>query len=360
MYARRQFLKSVLFYSILPYELLAQTNNKKGTYLIGALSKTGPEQNYLWGMNLDTGRQIKVPISFKIHSIFPSRNNSEVSVVGQWEKEISRINLDREKLLLSKNIGLDKTKFVGHGFYDPQGDYLYTTAAQYDSYDKDGTGSGIILKYSLKNLRVEGQVPSHGREPHEIFPLTGDQAFVLNAGMGPEMAPVSAPKANISLLNYKTGKLIKKWDLRDKGLFAAHGIKFNKDQFLFVGGKYLKSGRKSPMAFKFPGTFEEFNLDEGTKNTPFLSVTRDTSKGIAAATHPESGKISFWDFKSQKVIKVIDLGNMVTGISLTLNNSHYLANSTEEIFLIKTNDLTIEKKIKPKGLTLNGAHSIFV
>ncbi|RLA67006.1 MAG: hypothetical protein DRQ88_04435 [Epsilonproteobacteria bacterium] len=360
MVARRQFIQSFLFYSLFPLDLFAKTNGKKGLYLIGASSKSDQEQNYLWGMDLDTGRQFKVPVGFRIHSIFPSQNKSEVSIVGQWEKEISRIALGQEKLLASKNIGLDKAKFVGHGFYDHQGDYLYTTAAQYSHYNKNGAGKGIILKYSLKNLEVVDQIPSYGPEPHEIFPLTGKQALVLNAGIGPEKAPISLPESNISLINYETGKLLKKWDLKEKGLFAAHGTKFNEKEFVFVGGKYLKSGDKTPMALKFPGTLKQFKLSKDLKNSPFLSVVTDASNGIAAATHPETGTLSFWDFKTGNIIKVVKLGDTLKGVSLTLNKSHFVANSTEQVFLINTKNLTLEKTIRPKNLLLNGAHSIFI
>jgi hypothetical protein len=358
MMDRRLFLKTAFLTSVFPFQLLGKEWEKKMLYLLGVSSNTSPASHFLWGWDIKSNQQFLIPVGFKIHSIIPSPNKDEVSVIGQWEYEITRINLSQKKVILSKKIGIEKTKYVGHGFYDHSGEHLYTTVANYQSNDKSGAGTGEIFKYSLKDLNLLEKIPSHGEEPHDILPISKDRALVLNAGMGQAKSPKACPSSNASIINYLTGELIKKWDFKEKRYFMAHGTQIEQDSFVLVGGKYSNSGIISPMALKLLTPLDEFEITKDQGKTPFLSIA--TFNNLVIATHPETGKLICWDLDSKKLVKMLTLGKMIFGISFFSDGTYFLANSEEAVFLINSKSFSIEKKIKPKNLLMDGSHSILI
>lgn len=85
-------------------------------------------------------------------------------------------------------------RLQGHGTYDLEGDYLFTTEADAN------TGTGVLGVWDAHDFRRLGEVPTGGIGPHEVIRLPGQNvAVVANGGIHSDLS--TGEKLNLDTMS---------------------------------------------------------------------------------------------------------------------------------------------------------------
>lgn len=113
--------------------------------------------------------------------------------------------------------------FYGHGVIDEERRVLYTTQAlaTKDRDDKSRLGhESFIFVHSLDNFEQVGSFSGHGKDPHD-FLCSDDKLYICNGGHD----------SCISVVDLKTKKLFRKYQLSDSPLSLRHITKIDDSNF---------------------------------------------------------------------------------------------------------------------------------
>lgn len=113
--------------------------------------------------------------------------------------------------------------FYGHGVIDEERGVLYTTQAlaTKDRDDKSRLGhESYIFENSLDTFEQTGSFSGFGKDPHD-FLSAGDHLYICNGGHD----------SCISVVDLKTKKLVKKYQLKDSPLSLRHITQIDDENF---------------------------------------------------------------------------------------------------------------------------------
>lgn len=269
----------------------------KGTAIGGgAFVSQGVERFVLGLIDLDRPRPVAepVPTGFLPHgfALHPTRG----SVAAAFEKHgpgACEVDLASRRVL--REIATTPTRsFYGHGAYSADGSLLYATETHRD------TRAGALVVRDALSLVELGELPTHGRAPHDCALIEGGVLAVTHGGGAlSDPAPEAAPC--VTWIELASGRLLDRMLLPSPGINAGHlalgargGLALasaprdglSPDEHL--GGLTLRAAGGAPRLMSTPPSVVERMKGET------LSVLFDEARDLVVATNPLGDLLSFW------------------------------------------------------------------
>ncbi len=265
------------------------------------------------------------PLPFLAHGL--SFNPLKPTVVAVFEKKgPGACELDLKTGTL-RTIATDpKRHFYGHGVYIfDQGLKLLSTETVLS------TGEGLIVLRDAKTLKVEGQFPSFGSNPHDCTLIeNGSLIAVTNGG-----APIGQnPKPSVVYIDVKSKKLVEKFEVNDPKINAGHlAISLDKDLAVISAPRLGLPENEHGSISILPQSLNKKAKDLITLSEPkeiidqlkaeTLSLCIDDSRGILATTSPAGNLVTFWKLKTGEFISSLQV-TKPRGILLSKNKKYFL------------------------------------
>lgn len=297
-------------------------------------------------VNLDRLNQSMEPISditFFGHglAINPARPNlavvTEKHGPGACEVDLSARRVTRA---LKAHEGC---QFYGHGAFSPDGRQLYLV----ESLLEDGSYDGVITVRDGATFEIQTTLPSHGRAPHDCLMIDNGATLVVTNGGGPAG---SGDSPCVTYVDLKTHKLKHRLALAAPGLNAGHLAMTSRGDLVLVSAPREGTDTSSPEAvggisFYSPGgalqTADASICRRMRMET--LSVAIHEPSMVVAATNPDADLVTFWDFRTRKLLKAMD-GDFrrPRGVSVTLDGRCFALTFDEATHSILIDAATLE------------------
>lgn len=322
----------------------------------GRAQQNGKEFKYLAMMDLDAdqpkGRYIQ--LDFQPHGV--AQDPWNLNIISVFEKKgpgACEINLNTGTK--TRDIStLEGRHFYGHGVYSVDGKKLYCTETVL------ATQEGLIAVRDAKTLKLEGEFPSYGANPHECHLVDDGKIIAITNGGGTKSSGLTPC---VSYVDVASQKLIDKYEMQDERFNTGH-LQISKNRDLVVisaprdGLADTELGAISVLGKN--GKLETFSTpSEIVKQLKgeTLSVCIDESRGVFAATSPKGNFVSFWNLKNNKFISQIPLTSP-RGIIMSVNNHFFIVSSGADASLMLIDAQTLrplpESQVAKAGFS--GSH----
>ncbi|WP_410499965.1 DUF1513 domain-containing protein [Chitinibacter sp. S2-10] len=217
---RRHFLQfAALSLSSLGYSALAGAAESEPVLLSAHL---GDGAQGVGRVALNTPQSAAINLPGRGHGIVPLSKGEAIVVSRRQGSWLAKINWQRGELLKLVDAEFDR-HFFGHALLSPDGNTLLTTE------NNDESGQGVLGLYDAATLRRLGEMPTQGIGPHELLWLVpGKILAVANGGIltlpetGRAKLNRGAMSANLTLLDWPSGKALAQYELADKALSLRH------------------------------------------------------------------------------------------------------------------------------------------
>lgn len=345
--SRKSFLQlsSLFLFSCAAKTILPKTTiNTRPTKLYLPYNRLIPEvphKNGLLIVDLCNHSIQSIEMPFSIHLLETSNLNKSLSLgANKYGRYFIEFDLQEQKLIQVHQTpkGIDLS---GHMQFSHDDRYLCATAIDtYKNY------TDCVLTLNPKNFKIEDIIylkkgkPSH-HDCHFV-----DQTYIL------------ATTANNSIDFVDVSKKINlesSFDLNPKSQQLRHLI-INKQGHIALQSNTINT-KTNPWGYSQAqiATLEKEtqnkvildlkSIDPELSNAEILDFTFDQNGKVLAATHGLTHKISFWDFDSKKLIKILELPEGVMRISYDSYSAKYIVAATSHIFFVDQHSLEVTDKI---------------
>lgn len=299
------------------------------------------------------------PLSFLAHglSFHPTRTN----IVSIFEKKgPNACELDF-RTGITRTITTDaKRFFYGHGAYIyDQGLKLLATETVLAS------GQGVIVVRDAQTLKIEGQFPSYGANPHDCTLIDGGAVLAVTNGG----APLGQnPKPSVTYIDIKSEKLLDKFEIDDPKFNAGHLAISNQMDLAVVsaprlGMSDMENGSISLLAKDSSSkskkliTLKEPKAIIDQLKSETLSLCIDDERGVLAATSPVGNIVTFWNIKTGDFISALNM-DRPRGIILSKNKKYFLISYADNasLALVDTQTLKFNPALVAAGAGFSGSH----
>lgn len=328
-----------------------------GTVIGGGRSpnfETGGVTHFVGLVDLDQAAPEAATISdidFLGHGFAPNPIKPHTAVVTEKHGPgCCEIDMKLRRLLRRITTRADR-HFYGHGAFSPDGKLFYCTEAMVGDYSYRGV---LAVRDGESFELLNENFPTHGVKPHDcILVDDGDTLVVTNGG-----GLVDQPEqpASVAWVDVRSGEARRVLTIRDARLNAGHIAVTSRGELVCVSaprdGINEKNG-DTPNA-KWLGGISFFDPARDrlvTTEDPIrakmrgetLSVAIHEPSMIVAATNPSADLVTFWDFRTGKLVKAME-GEFKwpRGVSLTLDGNYFALTYAKETHLVLINAETLE------------------
>lgn len=303
---------------------------------------------HLGGGNLD----LRIKLDNEIHSIIYSK---------KLDLKVFLPKLDRFGYYQRGNGPLVRffpekgNYFYGHGVIDEERGVLYTTQAlaTKDRDDKSRLGhESYIFVNSLNDFSQVGSFSGFGKDPHD-FLSSDDKLFICNGGHD----------SCISVVDLKTRKLIRKYQMKDSPLSLRHITKIDESNFAIATLGYTHQERCHLIHLNLENGLTKFQTpDEVADNYmigQLLSII--CHGGYVYATCPMMNSLVVWDtnggFVGGHVIpRAASLGFLPSEQGVVVGSG--VDDEPARLARVVDNKLTVRKLNWAKSIS--GSHSLIL
>lgn len=260
-------------------------------------------------------------------------------------------------------------QFYGHGAFSPDAKLFYCTEAETGDYSYKGVLA--VRDGDSFELRSEN-FPTHGVAPHDCILVDNGDTLVITNGGGPVDKPDEP--ASVAYVDVKSGKARRVLKFRDDKINAGHIAITGKGELVCVsaprdGVEQKIDDKPNPawlgaISFYDPATDKLVTADDPIRakmKGETLSVAIHEPSMIVAATNPAGDLITFWDFKTARLVHSIE-GEFKwpRGISLTLDGNYFAVTYDQQthLALIDAQTFKVIEQSKVDTTFISGSHNI--
>lgn len=258
--------------------------------------------------------------------------------------------------------------FYGHGAFSPDGKLFYCTEAMVGDYSYRGV---LAVRDGESFEFVNENFPTHGVKPHDcILVDDGDTLVVTNGG-----GMVDQPElpASVAYVDVRSGEARRVLKVRDQALNAGHIAITTRGELVCVSAPrdgIQEKLRDEPnpkwiggISFYDPRTDRLITADDPIRQKmrgETLSVAIHEPSMIVAATNPSADLVTFWDFRTGKLVKALSEFKWPRGVSLTLDGNYFALTYDRETHLVLIDAQTLEpvEQSKVGRSYIGGSHNI--
>ncbi len=301
-------------------------------------SKDGEFRQVLSIVDIDSGITMMVDLNFYPHGIHVHPDHPQRLALFE-KKGPGACELDLFKREVIRYLETDKSRyFYGHGSYSTDGSLLYCTESYLDSF------KGIIAIRDSKTMDYLGEFPTYGLEPHECKLIDDGKVMVVTNSGG----VASGDKPSVTYIDVQSEKLIEKVELTNEQLGSGH-FAIGEDGSLVVvsparmgleetnpGGVSIRPAGKEIESIAAPQELTSQLMGEA------LSVVIHEGYKIAAVTHPEANRVTFWSMEDRRLLSVMELPQP-RGVSLTMDNRYFVISYDSRPKMMKVDAGVLQK-----------------
>jgi hypothetical protein len=362
---RRSFLKN----SMLTAGMLMSGCNfsflgeKRGIALgSGKMMKGGKPYFVLSVMDLNKFKQdpIFIPLHFFAHGITPHPTNPDILTL--FEKKgpgACEVNIKTKRVLRMIET-VENRYFYGHSVYSKDGSLLYSTEATFRGE------SGVIAIRDTKTMKIIGEFPSYGKAPHDLKMIDNGATLVVTNGGGRKGSLYKGDRPNVAYVDIKTQKEKDIVEFPNENINAGHLSLSSKMDLVVVsaprdgqpsmlGGVSFKPSGKPVITANEPADIIQKMKAES------LSIALHESTQIVGVTNPDGNILTFWNYKTGKFLKAIEM-SMPRSLGITKDQKHFVLGhgQTANVSLINVESLEIEKDFQKFGAGFSGSHLLII
>lgn len=299
---------------------------QKSGLLIG-FGQSPDKTCFIGQVDLDSARRevrYESDIKFLGHGFAPNPARPHLAVIsekhgrGCVEWDIRQRKVTRE-LKTS-----DDREFYGHGAFTPDGKTLFLA----ESVVRDGSYAGVITIRDGDSYEIKGEFPSHGTAPHDTVLVDDGRTLVITNGGGP-LGTDDLPC--ITWVDISSRELKRKLQVPSPRLNAGHIAITAKGELALVSAPREGMDKNAPdfcgnISFYAPGGELRTASDpiNARMKSETLSVAIHEPTMVVGATNPAGDLVTFWDFKTGKLVKSFDQFLKPRGLSVTLNRKYFV------------------------------------
>jgi hypothetical protein len=213
-------------------------------------------------------------------------------------------------------------QFYGHGVFSADGALLYAAETRMDRGLE-----GVLVVRDARSLAELGELPTHGRSPHDCQ-LTEDGGVLVVANGGGVHG--GGERGNIAWIELASGKLLERVEVADERFNAGHFARTGRDLAVVSAprdglpagqpprGAVSLRHRAGPLVtMKKPARAVERMIGET------LSVVIDEERGVALATHPLGDAVTAWDLGRGALLELLEVPGP-RGVAVAADRGSYL------------------------------------
>jgi hypothetical protein len=296
----------------------------------GALPKDGGGKEFYVGItNLDAASPQAKPVSgigFLGHGFTPRIDKPHVVLITEKHGQgCLELDLLAGKILRRVKAGQGR-EFYGHSAFSPDGKLWYSTEAN----TEDGSYDGVLAVRDADSLELHARTfPTHGVSPHDCILIDDGDTLVITNGGGP--VDRADEPASVAYVNVKTGEARKLLKFKDGRINAGHITMTSKGELVCVsaprdGIADTSDDWRGAITFYHPREDRFVTADDPIRarmKGETLSVAIREETMVVGATNPAGNLVTFWDFKTGRLIKALEGYKSPRGISLTLDGRYF-------------------------------------
>ena len=257
----------------------------------------------------------------------------------------------------------DHREFYGHGAFSLDGKTLF--AAETDI--KDGY-KGVVGVRDGESFEYKGDFKTHGLAPHDCHLIDDGATLVFTNGGG---SFGTEDFGCVTYVDVKTEALKKTVKISDPKINAGHMTILSNGDFVVVSAP--RDGLKKKDA---PGNISFYDraadklriADDPIRAKMLketLSVAVHEPSGIVAATNPTGNIITFWEFKTGKLVHSIEGYTKPRGVSVTRDGAHFAITHSPtdrdmEIELLNAETFKPVNDSNIKDTFMSGSHIVVI
>lgn len=329
---------------------------------------TGEMAFFLGLLDLDKSAdslRIASDIGFFGHGVTPNPVKPKTAVIFEKHgKGSCEVDLAAAKLIRRITTVADR-EFYGHGAFTPDGKTLFAAEAIVG----DGSYDGVIAVRDGSSFELQGEFPTFGIAPHDCHLVDEGKTLVITNGGAPLDADGPEGEPCISYVDIKSRELRQKLTFRNKRVNAGHIAITGKGEVACVSAP---RGGIADTAPDWLGSIHFFDPVKGRMTEPddpvlgkmkgeTLSVAIHEPSMIVGATNPSGDLITFWDFRTGKLVKAIE-GEFKwpRGISCTLDRKFFVVtyHQSTSLVLIDAETLTPVASSIVATTYMSGSHNL--
>lgn len=297
----------------------------KNGVVIG-FGKAADNTHFIGSIDLDADRAVKMQtdIDFLGHGFAPNPARRHLAVISQKHGK-GCVEWDMKARKVTRKLATTADReFYGHGAFTPDGKTLFLA----ESVVGDSSYRGVVTIRDGDSYEIKGEFPSHGTAPHDTLLIDDGATLVITNGGG----PVSTDDLPcVTYVDVKSRELKKKLTFKTPRINAGHLAITPKGELVVVSAPREGMNSGAPdfcgnISFYSPGG--EVRTAEDPINARMkaetLSVAIHEPSMVVGATNPAGHIVTFWDFKTGKLVKYLDQFKDPRGISVTLNRKYFV------------------------------------
>jgi uncharacterized protein len=335
----------------------------------------GKKIYFLSAVNLNLSKPTisHMPMSFLPHGIvFNPQSHGVISVFEKKGPGACQVNLKTGEI---KKIVTDKSRFFyGHGVYVSDSNSTAPSLKLLSTETILSTGEGLIVIRDANTLKVEGQFPSYGSNPHDCQLIENGRVLAITNGG----APIGqTPLPSVTYVDVFSQKLLEKFEIENPKYNAGHlAISKNMDLAVVSAprlglpeddlGSISILSKSNVMSDKGqePSTFDKklILLKEPKEivdrlKSETLSLFIDDQRGILAATSPAGNLVTFWKIQTGEFLSSLEMSSP-RGIIESKDQKHYLISydQSANLAFVNADTLKIESNLEIPRAGFSGSH----
>jgi hypothetical protein len=240
--------------------------------------------------------------------------------------------------------------FYGHGTFTAEGKALLTV-----EIDAASHGGRIVIR-DASDLRVLGEFPTYGDDPHDARLTAGGKVLVVtNGGKRGGAAPC------VSFVDVASQRLLEQVRPASETLNTGHVALDPAGDLVIVsaphpalapdqpGGVTLRAAGGSPVLGQLPEGL-------GPLTGEALSVVLLPERHVAATTHPDAGLVIFWELRRGTYLAHLRLTHP-RGLAATAGGTHLVVSHDDgKLLLVDTATLQPVRSPERDGTPFGGSH----
>jgi hypothetical protein len=301
-----------------------KANIVKPTGTVCGFAKAQAGRFFVGITNLDTRKiTFSQNIEFLGHGL--SRNPVKPDSGVAFEKHgpgCAQIDLKTGNMLKKIHVTAGR-QFYGHGAFSPDGKTLYSAETEVENLSY----KGVVGVRDGESFEYKHDFPTYGLAPHDCHLVDDGETLVFTNGGG---AFGTKDFGCVTYVDVKTKAHKKTVKISDPELNAGHMTFLSNGDFVVVSAP-----RKSLNKRNAPGNISFYDRATGQlriADDPIrrkmlletLSIAVHEPSGIVAATNPSGNIVTFWDFKSGKLVHSTEDFTKPRGVALTSDGAHFV------------------------------------
>lgn len=279
--------------------------------------------HYLIGVDLDNNSVDEIDFAFFAHGFAPNPVDPRR---GVWFEKLGPgcCLVDMVDKRVERAIVATKGRhFYGHGAYAKDGSKLYSVESHLETFD------GAIVVRDGKTFEPLGEFPSAGLRPHDCLLIDDGKTLAITNGGSLDGDTAEHGLPNVAFIDIDSTKVLERLTFDTPRINAGHlAITDSRDVVCIsapreglprnaLGGVTMRTGKGPFTTMKEPAAVTARMHGEA------LSTSVHEATGVVGVTHPDGNMITFWNLKTKKLIKKMELVGP-RGICQTLDHSRFV------------------------------------